>query len=181
MENNQQRGIFKTYLPLLFILFFQFCVSLKGQKISKFYKSFLQSNGVLYFVEPKQEFNNKKCKLIYDLTYLTTNDTISMNFTYYGDALIGIDSISFVRNNQRLSSNVKKIFVEPHKSFWEHRYSAKFSFTDFELFFNQKSKINALLFYDNKSLRLGIKEKKWIRQSAILSKILTLIKVNKKS
>lgn len=183
MVNNH---IKRTYLvrPFLFFIFLIATVGVtNAQKLSKYYTSSMQENGVLYFVEPKQEFKNNKenSKFTYDLTYLTTKDTVSLNFTYLDNTFRVIDSISIIQGNKRISSDAGKIFIETHKKFWKHRYSSNFLFNDINLLFQQEKSPTVVIYYENNSTQLGIKKSKWIKQSAVISKILMLIKANKKS
>ena len=153
-----------------------------AQKISKYFTSSMQSNGVLYFIEPKQEFKNDKgdCNLSYDLTCLTTNDTVTLNFTYSDKKLREIDSIGFILDNRRISSRTKKIFIESKKSKWKHRYSSQFLFNDLDLFFKQQSDASIFIKHTDKSILLKTIKRKWNKHSKILSKILFMIKANKK-
>lgn len=183
MVNNQPERAYYLRPFLLFLFFITICNITNAQKISKYYTSSMQENGVLYFIEPKQKFKNKteRCKLYYDLTYLTTKDSISLNFTYYDNALRVIDSISFIQNNKQISSNAEKIFIETDKKLWQHRYAAKFSFNDLNSIFQQETATTILIYYENETTQLEIKNSSWKRQSEIMSKILTLIKANVKT
>ncbi|WP_143159121.1 hypothetical protein [Mesonia phycicola] len=158
------------------------CSTVNAQKISKYFTSSMQDNGVLYFIEPKQEFENDKedSSLFYDLTYLTSNDTVTFNFTYVDKKVREIDSITFVLEDNEITIPVNKIFIESSKNVWKHRYSAKFLFEDLTLIFQQKGRASLLVHYEGEEVKLKIKQKKWDKQSKILSKILYMIKANRK-
>ena len=181
MVNNQKkRG--KTIPPLIpFIFLIAFCTDCYTQKISKYYTASMQENGMLYFIEPKQEFKNKKegSELSYDLTCLTSKDSLSLNFTYSDHTIRAIDSLSFVHDGDRISSTTEKLFIEADKDFWKHRYSAKFAFDEIRSIFQQEKKPTVLIYYDSKITQLKIKNSDWERKSKIMSKILTLIRANK--
>lgn len=181
MVNNHLK---RTYLvrPFLFFLFLIVAAgTTNAQKLSKYYTSSMQENGVLYFIEPKQEFRNSKenSKFTYDLTYLTSNDTIFLNFSHLDNTIRVIDSISIIQGNKRISSDAKKIFIETHKKYWKHRYSSKFLFNDINLLFQQEKSPTVVVYYENNATQLEIRKSKWKKQSAIISKILMLIKANK--
>jgi len=180
MVNNQSKRAYYLRPFLLFLFFITVCSVTNAQKISKYYTSSMQENGTLYFIEPKQEFKNKKerCKLSYDLTCLTTKDSIALNFTYLDDAIIVIDSIGFIQDNKRISSNTEKIFIETDKKLWKHRYSAKFLFNDINSIFQQGKKTTVLIYYESKTMQLEMKNSKWKKESDIMSKILTLVEAN---
>lgn len=184
MVNNQKKRSYYLRPFLIFTFFITVCNSINAQKITKYYTSSMQENGMLYYIEPKQEFKNKKehCKFSYDLTFLSTKDTVSLNFTYSDNIIREIDSISFIQaKSKRLSSNAAKIFIETNKSQWNHRYSSKFSLNDLDLIFKQKEKVSILIFYKGNSVMLEIKKREWKKKSYIISKIIALIKANKKS
>lgn len=183
MVNNQSKRAYYLRPFLLFYFFITVCSITNAQKISKYYTSSMQENGVLYFIEPEQEFKNKleRSKFSYDMTYLTTKDSIFLNFTYSDNTIIVIDSISFVQGNKRISSNTEKLFIEADKEIWKHRYSAKFLFNDINSIFQQGKKPIVLIYYESEIMQLEIRNSKWRKQSEIMSKILTMIKANMKS
>tara|TARA_B100000614_G_C14336689_1_gene407125 strand:+ start:116 stop:679 length:564 start_codon:yes stop_codon:yes gene_type:complete len=170
--------------PFLILIFLIGSLGItNAQKISKYFTSSMQSNGVLYFIEPKQKFKNNKgdCNLFYDLTYLTTNDTVTLNFTYSDKEIREIDSIGLILDNRTVSSRTKKIFIESKMSKWKHRYSSQFLFDDLDLFFKQQSSKPIFIKFTENSFLLKTRKRKWDKQSKILSKILFMIKVNKKT
>jgi len=183
MVNNQTKRELRS-LPFCFFIFLMcFSSSVCGQNINKYYTSSIQESGTLYFIELKQEFENKikRSKFSYDLTYLTSKDSISLNFTYSDKTIRGIDSISFVQNNNRISSKAEKIFIETDKKLWNHRYSTKFLVKDMHTVFQQSLKPIILVHYGNESMQLDVKNNKWRKQSEIMLKILTLIEANIKT
>lgn len=183
MVNKQlKRTCFsRPFLPL--ILFVAAFNTANAQKISKYFTSSMQDDGTLYFIEPKQEFKNNKehCNLYFDLTYLTSNDSISLNFTYLDKKIRSIDSLSFIQGNMKISTYTKKLFIESDKKIWKHRYSGKFFFNDLDFLFQQKKKYSILVHYEGESIHLDLEKRKWKIKSELLSKILLMIKSNKKS
>jgi len=183
MVNNHLK---RTYLVRPFFIFFLLIITAgvtNAQKLSKYYTSAMQESGVLYFIEPKQEFKNNKenCKFTYDLTYLSTKDTVLLNFTYLDNTIRVIDSISIIYGDKHISSIAEKIFIETDKKFWKHRYSSNFLFKDIFLLFQQEKSPIVVIYYQDKHTQLKIKKSKWTKQSAIISKILMLINANKKT
>ncbi len=185
MVNNQSKEgayLFRSFLAFLF--FSSFSLMTNAQNISKYYELSIQENGALYFIQPKYEFKakRKRCKLSCDLTFLTSNDSVSLNFSFFDTNIITIDSISFVQeNNKQIASKTRKIYVEPVKKLWLHRYSARFLFDDIKSMFNQEKKITVLIYHDqSSSIQLYTKKGKWEKQSTIMSKIFALINANKK-
>ncbi|HLU51121.1 MAG TPA: hypothetical protein VKZ42_03085 [Flavobacteriaceae bacterium] len=155
--------------------------SINGQNISKYYTSSLQEKGTLYFILPQMGFenSNNKNKLIYDITYRTKNDTVTLNFSYFDKLDITLDSIALVNVNQELSSSLEKLYIETKKSKWHYRYSSQFLFADINTFFNQPGPPKIILYNRQGTVELNIKTKTWKKQSSLIKKILALIKFNK--
>lgn len=179
MVNNQMK-MACIARHLFFVSLLLLTSTINGQNISKYYTSSLQGNGTLYFIFPQSGFNNNKIngKLTYDITYLTTNDTATLNFSYYDKLDRTIDSVVFISGNQTFSSSAKKIFIETKKTKWHYRYSSKILFTDINVFFSQADNPNIILYTQQGTVELNIKTKTWKKQSSVTKKILTLIKYN---
>ncbi|MGB9772388.1 MAG: hypothetical protein ACPLX7_10510 [Candidatus Kapaibacteriota bacterium] len=165
---------------LFFVSLLLLTGTINGQNISKYYTSSLQGNGTLYFIFPQSGFNNNKInsKLTYDITYLTTNDTATLNFSYYDKLDRTIDSVVFICGNQRFSSIAKKIFIETKKTKWHYRYSTNLLFTELNVFFNSADNPKIILYTQQGTVELNIKAKTWKKYSSVTKKILTLIKYN---
>jgi len=170
-----------SFLLLFFLLFSVFITShLSGQKISKYYTVSAQKSGNLYFIEPEYSFENKKekCELVYDMTYLSTDDSLMLNFSFISPEILEIDSISFIFDQKNIGSKTQKLFIEDKKKVWEHRYSSKFLFEDINEVFHSKSPKLAVS-SDGMMFLLNMKQKKWKKETDIVMRILKLIQVNK--
>jgi len=179
MANNQIRiACFARYLFFLSLLFL--VSANNAQNISRYYTSSLQENGTLYFIFPQSGFgnNDSKSKLTYDITYLTTNDTATLNFSYFDASRHVVDSVSFIGNNKRYSSSVKKIFIGTKRRKWHGRYSSKVLFTDLNSFLSLTDKPRIILYTQQGAVELTIKARTWKKQSSVAKKILNLIKYN---
>jgi len=170
----------KIWVRLIALIFFISTINVYSQNISKRYITTLQGNGVLCFVFPQSGFKNNKMKseFVYDITYLTTNDTATINFSYWDKSNLTFDSITIYNANKKYSSVVKKIFVESKKQRWHYRYSSMFLFTDLISFFDQSDTPNIILYTKQGAIELNIKARTWKKQSFMTDKILTLIKLN---
>lgn len=176
---NERRQIWVRLLiaPIFLILTY----NVNGQNISKHYTSSLQSNGMLYFILPQSGFKNNKINstFIYDITYLTTNDSLTLNFSYYDKSNRDIDSIMFMCDTSQITCSTEKIFVETKKQKWHYRYSTQILFTDLNNFYSQTANPKIILYSEQEIVELHIKAKHWEKQSSVARKILTLIKHNK--
>lgn len=180
MVNNQIKRECTAFPFSIFLLLFLLSGLIKGQNISKHYKSSAQGKGLLYFILPQKGFANNKLKstFTYDITYLTTSNFAALNFSYYDKMERVIDSIGFINGNQKFSANTRKLFVDTKKSKWHYRYSAECPYVDLCSFFNQASQPKIILYTKQGTVELSIKEKTWKRQSFMTNKILNLIKQN---
>jgi|SRR5690625_3785580 len=165
---------------LLFLSFLLLSNNIYSQDISKHYTSSTQEDGTLYYVLPQKGFKNNKIKseLIYDLTYLTSNETILLNFSYFDKSERKVDSIALFYNNQKATNQVKTLFVKADKKQWHYRYSSELKFVDMDDFLNQTSKPKIILYTQDEPIELLIKQRAWKKQSSILKKISTMIKYN---
>jgi len=187
MVNNKRIREVCVNMPLFCSLLIEFIILLisinsYAQNISKQYTSTLQSNGMLYYIFPQNGFKNKDInnKFIYDLTYLTENDTIVVNFSYFDKQNLEIDSIAFTNGNKKFISTTKKIFVETTRLKWHYRYTSNFLFNDLKTFFSQENPPSIIIYTKQGLIDLIIKTKRWKKQSSIINKIITLIAYNKK-
>ncbi|HLS30904.1 MAG TPA: hypothetical protein VK021_08615 [Flavobacteriaceae bacterium] len=181
MVNNSSK---RTHLlrPLLFLLIsIAFLNNAFSQNISKYYTSSTQANGTLYFIEPKEEFQNKQAKqgLVYDLTYLTSKDSISLKFTFTDKESRAIDSIRLQNDQNSITGSTKKLFIDLKRKTWQHRYAADFDFDNLAEFYQQAENPKIIVYYSGKSTTLSIKTRKWKKEAQVLSKIFNLIEQNK--
>lgn len=181
MVNNTSK---RTQLlrPLLFLLVVTvFSTKAFAQKISKYYTSSSQENGTLYFIEPQEEFQNKQTKqeLVYDLTYLTAHDSVSLKFTFSDKESRTVDSIRLQSDHKTITGTTKKLFVDLKRKTWQHRYAVDLAFDDLAEFYRKAEKPKVMIYYSGKSTTLSIKERKWKKEAEVLSKVFKLVEQNK--
>jgi hypothetical protein len=177
MVNNQSYKWVRLIAPIYLIL----TISVSGQNISNKYSSSYQNNGMLYFIFPQNGFNNNKLgsKLDYDITYLTTKDTATLNFSYFEESNRKIDSFGFFNDVNNITSRVKKIYIETKKQKWHYRYSTQISFIDLNKFFTPTDNAKIILYTKEENITLSIKPSNWNKLASLTKKILTLISSNK--
>lgn len=150
------------------------------QKLSKYYVSSVQKNGVLYVLNPQQGFKNRKLssQLIYDITYSTVKDSATMKFSYFDKRSFNINSISLLIDGKEVSMPTEKISVGSHKKKWEYRYASLFLYKELCTFFDQTNSPQIYLQTDKGVVKLGISNKQWRIISTITRRIFTLIHHN---
>ncbi|MBK8586980.1 MAG: hypothetical protein IPN88_16825 [Bacteroidetes bacterium] len=173
MANNFKQAIVR-YLVLLLVLF-----SFTGysQKISKHYSSALQQNGTLYFIFEQNDFSCNSSDFKYDLTYLSSGDSITMNFSIFDQSNIEIDSIRLVKDTCNLSAKADRIFIEPKKNKWHGRFTTKFLFADLEKFYGEG--IPEIILMQKRRNGFTISKGAWKKQAELVNKIFMVIKYNK--
>jgi len=180
MENKPFKGAFNLR-PFLFFLFFTLYLgALQAQNASKYYTSQKQDEGTLYFITPRKSFLNKKAKqkLDYELTHLTSKDSITLNFTFLDRAPRSIDSIRIKSVSKDISSATEKFYVEAKRKKWLHRYSTEFNLKDFKHVLESSKHPEIEVFYDGKSAVLQMKRRKWRKEQAIILKVLDVVEQN---
>jgi hypothetical protein len=174
-----KKGLFLTSSLFILLLIPDFSF---GQKISKYYVSYPKESSILYFIKAPGSWKNKNVhsSLNYDITYETTKDSLTFNFSYFDKNSLEPDSMVIKNENHIISNNVEKIFVDIKKKNFHYRYTSRFSFKDFKIFFDQGSNHveMELITQDQKHIVLTISLGKWSKQRDIIHKILALISMN---
>lgn len=172
-----QRG--KIIPPFFLLIFLIFSLDSTGQKISKYYTTNSQSNGTLYFIEPDHEFENDSfdASLTWDLTHLSTTDSVRMNFSFRGEEIMELDCMILVPSETIVCPDMEKLFVEDEKRKWVHRYSAVFSLEELKEFY-QLQEPNLMLYAGNLEIPFTIKERKWDKATDIMNRIFAMIDAN---
>lgn len=167
---------------LLFLaIIYQAIPAAKAQNISKFYTSSIQDKGTLYYIFPLKLNNNKKhLSFFYDITSLSSKDSISVNFTFYNNKKLVIDSFCLKNFNQELNLIPIKLFVETDKKYWIYRYSVQIHNANFNALFKSIQPPNIYLICNGEEkTELKIRKKSWKKQSKIISKILEIKDMNR--
>ena len=174
MVNNSFRAIVR-YFALLLVFF---SVNGYAQKISKHYTSSLQQNGTLYFIYEQNDFKSKSSDFKYDLTILSTGDSVTFNFSILEKDNVEIDSIQLVKESLQFTSATDRIFIEPKKNLWHGRFTTKFLFTDIQKFYSEG--VPKIVLYAKKgNMEFTIKPSAWKDQYELMNRIFQVIRYNK--
>ena len=170
-----------------FLLYLILFVVLSGvsQNISKQYIVSQQEDGLLYFIDSQEGWNNKKVKaeLIYDITYNTSNDSLVFNFSLLTKQNIYPEGICVINGSDSLSNQVNKIYIDTQKSKYHYRYTTIFTFDDFYTLIKHGTSRALIIIYlkNNDPVVLTISKNQWLKQRKILEGIFNLIALNKDS
>ena len=155
--------------------------SAAAQKLKKYYTSSIESKGAIYYIFPLKGFKNttSNSSFVYDITYLASNDSATVNFSYFDKNALVLDSMCFTHKDQTCSMQpIKKIFIESKKSKWHYRYTTKIAFADLKIFFGVPSNPQISLHSNKGRLQLNEKSRTWKKQAAVITRILELISLN---
>lgn len=192
MVNKSGRGMHKAAFPLHFLdilaallcalALFSLPGNAEGQKINKYYTSSILENGTLYFIFPIDGFReiNSNERLIFDISYLTVNDSITVNFSYYSEAAKPASSINFKSREKDIICPANKIFIEVEKRLsWHHRYTAKVALADLAGYFKSSDAPSIVLITSEEVLEYRVSESVWKKKGSTISSILQMIQVNR--
>ncbi len=166
---------------LLFICIFSAPSEVSGQKLSKYYTSALLESGTLYFILPLDDFQEKetKSRLIFDISYLTGRDSVTINFSYFSSSSNPADSLSLRSGDCSTTCRASKLFidVENHQK-WHHRFTAKLPFSGLACFFNAPLPPEIIITTQDDHLIYRVRKGHWKKQGSIISSIIQLIQAN---
>jgi hypothetical protein len=153
----------------------------KAQDLSKYYVSYSQPAGMLYYILPQANFRNPETKsyFIMDITYLDYKDFVTVNFTYTDKESIDLETISVSYNDWLYQTTLKQIYVDIVKSRWEYRYTFDMPLNQFFIFFMAKDPIITIT-ADSHRIILLHTVKRWKKNAEINNRIIQIIQKNKR-
>jgi hypothetical protein len=153
-----------------------------GQKLSKHYVSYPKDSTILYFIYGFGDWKNKAshATLTYDLTYETSGDSLTFNFTYADRNSIEIDSLAIRSGDHMISAKTGRLFVDIKKNKFQYRYTTRFPFKEFKtVFIDHPSPVEMVLTtHRQQPVIMTIDNSQWEKQRDIIRKVLTLIEMN---
>ncbi len=160
-------------------------VTISAQKINKDYTFLPQENGNLYFIMPQKGFRTQdrqaKKGLVYDITYLSLQDSATVNYTYNYQTVCLTDSLYVLDNAGRLLYAVKNemLYTQPKKNYWVHRGTVNVPYPLLQTFYQSASPIQLVLVSPNgQRIVYMIKPSKWVKHSKMMQRIFNVIDLN---
>jgi hypothetical protein len=184
MVNNTIKGaclIWPLFSFYSFLILLSTASSITGQNLNRFYRSSPTLNGFIYYIVPAKGFfnSNHKGVFLYDITYLTSKDQVTLNFSYYDKMPLEMDSVVFLNNERLLTAPLKKLYISSSKSKYHYRYSLELPFNEVQIFFNKRGKPAITLYHKKGEIALSIHASKWKKMASINSQLLALMLLNK--
>ena len=151
-----------------------------AQKISSHYLSKLQEDGTIYHALPVELFKSSEHgELRYDVTYKERRDgLVTLNFTYEMAEATPIDSITLQSGRVVMGGKPSKLYIEPTKGGWKHRYSVRFPFQQMALFYDGQATPVVTLHAQQRHFSYAVKRSAWREYAPIGYKIFEMIRIN---
>lgn len=156
-----------------------FCSVVSGQNIKGHYVAKNQEDGTIYHTMPVTLLENSEVgDLAYDLTYKQHSGVVQLNFTYKMKQPFSADSVRFVSGATTFSGPVQKMYAEPAKEEWKHRYSLMVDVAPFYTFYDEKALPEVTLWSGKKAYVYKAKKSAWKGYAPIGYKIFEMIRFN---
>lgn len=151
-----------------------------GQEIRSHYVSKAEADGVIYHTFPVTLFEHPEAgDLIFDITYKEhRGGRATLNFTCWSANSCTVDSVRFVSGRVVLSGPVGKLYLEPQKRGWKHRYTFDVDASQLCGFFDERQLPEVTLYIDGQPWVYRAKRSAWRSYAPIGYRIFEMIRVN---
>lgn len=152
-----------------------------GQNIRGHYVSKAEEDGTIYHTFPKTLFTNSECgDLTFDLTYKEKKEgVVTVNFTYGMPQMNPVDSVCIqIDGRTILSGRASKLYIEPERKVWKHRYTFTAPVAAFGTFFDETTLPVMMLYSQGKAYAYPAKPSAWQSFAPIGFRIFEMIRVN---
>lgn len=152
----------------------------RGQDIRGHYVSKAETDGVIYHTLPVTLFENPRSGgLTFDLTYKEhTGGRVTLNFTYEAAEPFPADSVRFVSGGVVLSGRVDKIYLEPLRKGWKHRYSLQTAREPVHRFFDANALPRVTVYSRGRTAEYDAKRRVWRAYAPVGNRIFEMIRIN---
>lgn len=171
----------KEYILSLLLLLLSCQTALAGN-LSKRYYSYMTSEGMLYYIcpqkMPKMSDSMAKKPLLYDVTHLSTTDTVTISSTIWSQFPLQTDSVRIVQNGKVWrASAIEVIYVERDKNLYKTRVRFPLLWAELKELYSSNDPF-ILDFYHNFTYLYPLKE--WNKKKEEMNEILRIIELNRK-
>lgn len=154
--------------------------ALQAQNIRGHYVSKAEPDGVIYHTFPCTLFENRDAgDLTYDITYKEHRDGYAViNFTYEMEQATPADSVRFTTGRTVMAGPVEKLYLEPGKKRWRHRYSFRTPVAPLRTFYDEATLPEVTVYSGGRAYVYGVKRAAWRSYAPVGYKIFEMIRVN---
>lgn len=169
------------------LLLTAFCVagavlSASAQNIRSHYVSKAEEDGTIYHTFPVTLFENREAgDLTFDITYKEhRSGRATINFTCRMLQAVPVDSVRFASGVVTMSGPVEKLYLEPEKKGWKHRYTFDADGSQLCGFFDEQAEPEVTLYVGGQPSVYRAKRSAWRSYAPVGYKIFEMIYVNER-
>lgn len=169
------------------LLLTAFCVAgavlaASAQNIRSHYVSKAETDGVIYHTFPVTLFENREAgDLTFDITYKEyRGGRATINFTYRMPDAVPADSVRFAAGAVTMSGPVEKLYLEPEKKGWKHRYTFDADGSKLCGFFDERALPEVTVYVGGRTYVYSVKRSAWRSYAPVGYKIFEMVYVNEK-
>lgn len=151
-----------------------------GQNIRSYYVSKAEADGMIYHTFPVTLFEHPQAgDLTFDLTYKEHREgRATLNFTCRMERANTVDSVRFESGRVVMAGPVGKLYLEPEKRGWKHRYTFDIDASKLCGFFDEKTQPKVVLYVGGEALVYRVKRSAWRSYAPVGYRIFEMIRVN---
>ena len=169
------------------LLLTTFCIAgaalaVSAQNIRSHYVSKAEADGVIYHTFPVTLFESRETgDLTFDITYKEhRSGRATINFTCRMAQAVPADSVRFAAGRTVLAGPVEKLYLEPEKKGWKHRYTFDADGSQLCGFFDEQAEPDVTLYAGGRPYVYRVKRSAWCSYAPVGYKIFEMIYVNEK-
>lgn len=167
-----------------FSLFLVLLVSLAALavKIEDRYVMKAIEDGQIYYIAPYEisSQTNKIKPLMADVTYVTSDDSVTMNISVWTPQELLADSMVLRSGKQVFCRNFETFFVERDGKQWIHRYSLQFPLASLNAIYSASTPFLLSIYSKDQTVEYGYTDKVWPKEQDWMNQILHIIATNKR-
>lgn len=158
------------------------CIPAQGQNIKGHYLSKMQEDGTIYHTMPCTLFESEgEGDLTFDITYKENPaGTATINFSYQAPQMLPADSVRFEAGRTTMAGKVAKLYIEPDRKTWKHRYTFSTNVGSLYTFFDAAAEPQVVLYSQGRAYPFRVKKSAWKGYAPIGNKIFEMIRINEK-
>lgn len=151
-----------------------------GQKIGSYYVAKAEPDGMIYHTFPVTLFEHPQAgDLTFDLTYKEHRaGRATLNFTCRMERADRVDSVRFESDRVVMAGPVEKLYLEPEKRGWKHRYTFDLDASQLCGFFDEMAQPKVVLYVGGEALVYRVKRSAWRSYAPVGYRIFEMIRIN---
>lgn len=152
----------------------------RSQNIRGRYVSKAEADGTIYHTLPVTLFESPRWgDLTFDMTYKERQDgRVTINFTCSLPQPAAADSVRFRSGDASLAGPVERLYLEPGKKGWRHRYSLRTDAAPLCAFFDERATPEATLWSGGRAYEYPVRRSAWRSYAPVGYRIFEMIRQN---